>query len=45
MKINKDSGPDYLPAYMVKELADERNIAVLTVIFRQCLQDGLLPQD
>ena len=44
LKINKASGPDDLPAYILRETAVE--IApVLTAIFNQSLKTGTLPED
>jgi hypothetical protein len=44
LKVNKASDPDDLPAYILKELAEE--IApILTAIFTQSLQQGSLPHD
>jgi hypothetical protein len=44
LKVNKASGPDNLPAYILRETATE--IApVLTAIFNQSLKTGTLPQD
>ena len=44
LKVNKASGPDDLPATVLKELSHE--IApILTVIFTQSLQTGSLPKD
>ncbi len=44
LKINKSAGPDDLPAYFLKELAEE--IApTLTAIYTQSLHTSSLPQD
>jgi hypothetical protein len=44
LKVNKASGPDDLPAYILRETAVE--IApVLTAIFNQSLKCGTLPKD
>ena len=44
LKVNKASGPDDLPAYILRETATE--IApVLTAIFNQSLKTGTLPED
>jgi hypothetical protein len=44
LKVNKAPGPDDLPAYILKELADEV-APILTAIFTQSLQQGSLPRD
>ena len=44
LKVNKASGPDDLPAYILRETATE--IApLLTAIFNQSLKSGTLPED
>jgi hypothetical protein len=44
LKVNKASGPDDLPAFILRETATE--IApVLTAIFNQSLKTGTLPED
>jgi hypothetical protein len=44
LKVNKASGPDDLPANILKETATEI-AAVLTAIFNQSLKTGTLPED
>ena len=44
LKVNKAPGPDELPAYILKELAEEL-APVLTALFNQSLQTGTLPKD
>ena len=44
IKVSKASGPDLIPCRFLKELAHE--IApILTIIYKQSLQDGVLPSD
>ncbi len=44
LKINKAPGPDDIPARILKELAEEL-APILTLIFKQSLETGTLPDD